>query len=368
MRKIPYMILSTAIIAGLLAGCGIDKTTNGSSPKAPAGEEITVPTEPILGEAQYTEQNGSIKINYTAKNISSQTLDFLFQSGMKVDYILYDSEGNEIDQYSKNALATMALEEVALKTKETISQEFMIENLPNGTYSIEVFLNEPEQNAKAVLPFEVKSSIYNIGIGTLTGRVDLNSIEVEMDGSPRVFQLTDFAKEQIISIEDNTGIDFIYTETGIEQPTIEKLITQPTQIHIQASVLELDSELVGVHDWIRQNKNLKAMAGYQPFEAFRLYMYTKAGEDFETLYYFHNVDEDNLPVSKYVSENRMDTAIAQNREFMKKLNEVHDFYLEMINSTRANIGFTLPGSEEVLEFKMMKGEDNIWRALWLPLQ
>jgi hypothetical protein len=368
MRKIPYMILSTAIIAGLLASCGIEKTTNGSAPKAPAGEEITVPTDTILGEAQYTEQNGSIKINYTAKNISSQTLDFLFQSGMKVDYILYDSEGNEIDQYSKNALSTMALEEVALKTKETISQEFMIENLPNGTYSIEVFLNEPEQNAKAVLPFEVKSSIYNIGIGTLTGRVDLNSIEVEMDGSPRVFQLTDFAKEQLISIDDNTGIDFIYTETGIEQPTIEKLITQPTQIHIEASVLELDSELVGVHDWIRQNKNLEAMAGYQPFEAFRLYMYTKAGEDFETLYYFHNIDEDNLPVAKYVAENRMDTAIAQNREFMKKLNEVHDFHLEMINSTRANIGFTLPGSEEVLEFKMMKGEDNIWRALWLPLQ
>lgn len=367
MKKIPYLLISTAVMAGLLTGCGVEKKTSNSETKAPVEENIVV-EDPILGEAHYTEENGNIKINYTAKNMTSDTINILFQNGAKVDYILYNQDGNQIDQYTKQFLSTTVQEEVALKPKETIDQEFMIHDLPNGHYSVEVFLTEPDFNTKDVLAIDVKNSIYHTGIGTLIGRVDLNSVEVEMNGTTRVFQLTDFAKEQLLPINDNSGVDFIYTETGIEQPTIEKFITQPTQVHIDKSVLELDSELIGVHDSIRQNKNLEAMAGYQPFEAFRLYMYTKAGEDFETLYYFHNIDEDNLPVAKYVEENRLETAVNQNREFMKNLNEVRDFFVHMVNSKRSNISFKLPGSEDVLEFKMIKGEDNIWRALWLPLQ
>lgn len=262
----------------------------------------------------------------------------------------------------------MAQEEVTLESEKVFSEEFVIDNLVNGNYSIEVFLNEPEQNAKAVLNFDVKTSLYNKGIGTLTGRVDLNTVELVIDGSPRVFQITDFAKEQLLPIEDNTEVKFIYTETGTEQPTIEKFILEPSKISLEGSVLELDSELVGVQEFIRKNKNLEAMAGYQPFDVFRLFMYTKAGEDYETLYYFHHTDEDNLPVAKYVEENRTEDVTIQNRDFMKKLNEVREFEVVMTEANRATVAFKLPGSDDLLEFKLMKSDDNIWRALWLPLQ
>jgi hypothetical protein len=370
MKKIPYLMMSSVMIASLLSGCGIEKSSSGTKVEVaePRTEEAIHASEAILGDAHVSEENGKVKINYTAKNISKSALQILFQSGMKVDYILYDQDGKEIEQYSKKSLSTMAQEEVTLASDEVFSEEFVFDSLVNGNYSIEVFLNEPEQNGKAVLNFDVKTSLYHNGVGTLTGRVDLNSVEIAMEGSPRVFQLTDFAKEQLLPIEDGTDLKFIYTETGIEQPTIEKFILEPSKISLKGSVLELDSELVGVQDHIRQTRNLEAMAGFQPFEVFRLYMYTKAGEDYETLYYFHNIDEDNLPVAKYVEENRTEDATVQNRDFMKKLNEVRDFEIILTEANRATIAFKLPGTNDLLEFKLMKGDDNTWRALWLPLQ
>jgi hypothetical protein len=370
MKKLPYLIMSSVMVASLLAGCGIENSSSGTKVEATdtKTEKANHASEAILGDAQVSEENGKVKINYTAKNISKSALQILFHNGMKVDYILYDQDGKEIEQYSKKSLSTMAQEEVTLESEEVFSEEFVFDNLVNGNYSIEVFLNEPEQNAKAVLNFNVKTSLYHNGNGTLTGRVDLNSVEMVLDGTPRVFQLTDFAKEQLQPIEDGADLRFIYTETGVEQPTIEKFILEPGKISLKGSVLELDNELVGVQDHIRQNKNVEAMAGFQPFDVFRLYMYTKAGEDYETLYYFHNIDEDNLPVAKYVNENRTEDATIQNRDFMEKLNEVRDFEVIMTEANRATVSFKLPGTNDPLEFKLMKGEDNTWRALWLPLQ
>ncbi|MHC0038266.1 BsuPI-related putative proteinase inhibitor [Pseudoneobacillus sp. C159] len=370
MNKIPFMILSSVMIASLLAGCGANQKTNGAADQgnnAPVEEKVGV-EEAILGNVKVSEENGKIHIRYEAKNISKQTQNLTFQSGMKVDYILYDQEGKEVDRYSKNAIATMALEEVALDAQEAISEEFVIDNLPNGHYSMEVFLNEKDQNGKEVVSFDVTESIYNRVVGTLTGRIDLHSVEIMMDGVPKAFQLTDFAQEQLMTLEDGVEVEFIYTDTGIEQATIEKLIMAPTTVNLNKSILEVDSELAGVQERIRTTKSLEVMAGYQPLDVFSLYMYTRAGEDYETLYYFHNIDEDNLPVDKYVAENRTDDATAENRDFMKKLNEVREFQVNRIDSTRANINFKLPGSDEILEFKLIKGEDNIWRALWLPLQ
>jgi hypothetical protein len=367
MKKLPFMILSSMMIAGLLAGCGADQKTTGGSEKTPVEESIKV-EDAILGNLQVSEENGKVFIRYEAKNVSDQKQNFSFRSGMKVDYILYNHEGKEIDRYSKNALATLALEEVALDSEEVISDEFVIDNLPNGNYSVEVFLNEPEQTAKEIVPFEVTGSIYNQVVGTLTGRIDLHSVEVMIDGVPKAFQLTDFAQEQLMTVEDGIEIEFIYTDTGIEAATIEKFILAPTTVNLDKSVLEVDSELAGVQERIRETKDLEVMAGYQPLDVFRLYMYTKAGEDYETLYYFHNVDEDNLPVDKYVAENQTDEATTENRDFMKKLNEVREFQVTRVDATRANISFKLPESNELLEFKLTKGEDNIWRALWLPLQ
>jgi hypothetical protein len=369
MKKIPIMMISTVMLTGLLAGCGAVQSSNGDSTETtPPVEEIVIVDDPILGEAKYTEEAGKITIHYTAKNRTDKKLDLLFQNGMKVDYILYDQDGKQIEQYSKKALSTMAIEETSIQPEDILTQEFVLDQLPNGSYSIELFLNEPQKRALAVLPIEVSTSIYNLAIGTLVGRADLQSVEIVLDGPARVFQLTDFAKEQLMTIEDQTDVKFIYTENRIEQPTIEKFIMDPTRIHLNTSVLEVDSELAGVQGHIKTHKSLEALAGYQPFDVFRLYMYTKAGEDYETLYYFHPIDEDNLPVAKYIKENRSEAATNQNRDFMMKLNEVRDFQVSRTDSNRANISFKLPQTEETIEFKMMKGEDNTWRALWLPLQ
>jgi hypothetical protein len=369
MKKIPIMIISTVMFTSILAGCGAEQSANGDSTGtiSPA-EEIVIVEDPILGEAKYTEEAGKITIHYSAKNRTDKKLDLHFQNGMKVDYILYDQEGKQIEQYSKKALTPMAIEDISINPEENLSQELVIDQLPNGSYSIELFLNEPQKRALVVLPIEIKSSIYNKVTGTLVGRADLNSVEVALDGLARVFQLTDFAKEQLLTIEDQTDVTFIYTETGIEQPTIEKFIMDPTRIRLDASVLEVDSKLTAIHNQIKSQKSLDSLTGYQPFDVFQLYMYTKAGEDYETLYYFHPIDEDNLPVAKYIEENRSEAATAQNRDFMKQLNEVRDFQVYKTDLNRATISFKLPHSNETLEFKMIKGEDYTWRALWLPLQ
>lgn len=94
MKKIPYLIMSSLMVAGLLVGCGIEKSTSGTKAEVshPRSEEVIHPSEALLGEAEVSEENGKVKINYTAKNISNSPLQLLFQNGMKVDYILYDQD------------------------------------------------------------------------------------------------------------------------------------------------------------------------------------------------------------------------------------------------------------------------------------
>ncbi|WP_066048935.1 hypothetical protein [Robertmurraya korlensis] len=205
------------------------------------------------------------------------------------------------------------------------------------------------------------------GKGTYVGQMDPHSIEISIDGVPTAFQLTDQAISQLSSIQDGTDVEFVYTDTDKEQKTIERFVKAEGEIHLIHSVLQLDQELTDLVIKLHDTKESSILKDMSAFEIFAMYMYTKAGQDFDTLYYFHELDSHSISVEQFKKENMTQEAISQNDSFMKKLDQVRKFKVIQTGDNRAMVSFQLPNEEHVYEFKLIK-TSNGWHAMWIPFQ
>ncbi|WP_108668768.1 BsuPI-related putative proteinase inhibitor [Peribacillus acanthi] len=368
-RKWPTIMVSSIALAALLfTSAGFSPTEASSNIRSSA--TIKAPQGIIAGEVEgkakvKVKKNGTVKVHYQAKNQTENQVSYTFPSGLTVDYVVYDSKGEKFSQYSDQVLSTLAIEEMTLKQGETYKENLIIEDLPNGKYTIEVFLNTKENQAKTSKKFTVKNSIYNRTKGTFINQdVKANTVQVMIGKKLTTFQLTDFVKEQLLPIEKGQQIDFIFTDTKIEMKTIERIIVAPKKITLKKSVLELDKELVAMFEHIKKNRNLTALEGYQPFEVFSAFMYTQAGEDYETLYSFYQPGNLDMKVEDFKNKYRSETNTTLNRAFMKKLDSVREFMVE-VREHEAKVTFQL-AKNETLTFVMIK-ENNTWYAVTMPL-
>jgi Intracellular proteinase inhibitor len=278
-RKWPTVMVSSIALAGLLFSSASVTHTEASS-NIKSTSTVKMPFGIVAGEVEGKAKvkimkNGNVKLNYKAKNQTENVVTYTFPSGLTVDYIVYDSEGKKFTQYSDQVLSTLAIEEMTLKQGEEYQENFIIKGLPNGKYTIDVFLNTKEDQAKTSKKFTVKNSIYNRTKGTLISWNDkANTVQIMLGEKPTTFQMTDFVKEQLMPIEKGQEMDFIYSDTKIELKTIEKIIVAPKKVTLKKSVLELDKELLAMYEHIKKNRNLTALEGYQPFEVFSTYIYT----------------------------------------------------------------------------------------------
>jgi Cu/Ag efflux protein CusF len=215
----------------------------------------------------------------------------------------------------------------------------------------------------------VDKNLYLEGNGTYVGQIDNRSIEITINGKPIAFKLTDEAFKQLESIKEGDEVSFVYTDSKIEQKTIEKFQLKDSKISMTKSVLEVDQTLVDLQAKLHDTKEQTVLKGMTPFEVFSLYMYVKAGQDFETLYYFHELDTNSMTVEQFKKENMNSDAIAQNDAFFRKLDQVREFEVVQTDENRVYIAFTLPNDDHTYEFKMVKSATtDIWQVMWMPFQ
>ncbi|MGO4889075.1 BsuPI-related putative proteinase inhibitor [Anaerobacillus sp. MEB173] len=232
--KISYLLLSSLVAAGLLVGCGTSDTNSepevideGNEVEKEQGTDEEAAEVELVSHVDITnEEDGTVKVVYSVSNETDKEVELVFSSSLQADYIVYDEEGQKVAQYSDDAAFSMALQEHTLQPSEGLVNEFEIEGLPNGNYTIDLFLNLVEGEAVTTEAFTVENSIYYKGVGLYVGQADPHTIEVELDGIPTAFQLTEHAQEQLVELEEGSEITFIYTDTEIEQKTIERFILQ----------------------------------------------------------------------------------------------------------------------------------------------
>lgn len=207
MKKLIY-IMSTALLIGLLTGCGSGSETKGSAegsktekPNQNEKEHENEVAAKFHATIETKEENGTMIINYKVKNLSGKTQKLTFPSGLEADYIVYDQEGKKIKQYSDEVMSTQAIKELELENNQEITKEFKISELANGTYKIEVFLTAKEEEAKVVTDLIVKKS-YSKGTGVLVGQMDPHTIEIDIEGKKVAFQLTEEAQKQLPSLTE----------------------------------------------------------------------------------------------------------------------------------------------------------------------
>jgi hypothetical protein len=365
LKKSYIQIIGSALTIALISGCGtVEGTTQGNQPIEHQVEVHTI-FKTYIGAG---EENNQVKVVYKVENISNEDQLLTFTSGLQADVIVYDTEGNKVYQYSDEFMSTQAMEELAMKPKDVLEKEFIFSGLQNGKYVVEAFLTAKEEQAKVMMDLIVENS-FSKTAGTLIGVIDPQSVEIEVDGKTSAYQLSDAAKSQIQFIHDGTNVEFLFSVNDNEQQVIQDFITEkPLTIELEQSILELDDKLAELLENFKLNKEKDStyLANLQPFQIFKLYMNTQASKDFETLYYYHFVDQDNMPIDQYMTESNNQTSIKNLEAFMEKLVQVREFNVVPVDQNHVNIEFKLDG--EVLQFKMEKDENNVWRVLWSPLQ
>ncbi|WP_456279313.1 BsuPI-related putative proteinase inhibitor [Bacillus sp. AK128] len=365
LNKSAILIVSSALTLLLASGCGAVEGTTQGNQGGESQEEVQTIYKTYI---EAGEENNQVKVVYKVENISGEDQTLTFTSGLQADVIVYDKEGNKVYQYSDEFMSTQAIENLTLKPSDLLEKEFVFSGLENGNYVVEAFLTAKEEQAKVMMDLTIEHS-YTQAAGTLIGVIDSHSVEIEVNGTTSAYQLSDAAKSQLQFIHDGTNVEFLYAVNENKQQVIQEFITeQPQTIELEESVLVLDDKLVELSDNFNLNKEKDSayLANLQPFQIFKLYMYTQAGQDFEKLYYFHFVDQDNLPVDQYVAESKNESNVKNIDAFMKRLDQVREFTVVPVDDTRVNIEFGLDG--EMLQFKMEKDEQNVWRVLWMPFQ
>ncbi|HWO98321.1 MAG TPA: S-layer homology domain-containing protein [Bacillus sp. (in: firmicutes)] len=164
-RTVSCLAVGSVMVGSLLFGGASEfhaaAAGDGKSAEPISGEGIVAGE--LAGHAVITnKEDGSVKIVYTAKNQTPRELDLMFRSGLDADYIIYDEKGKKVSQYSDGLAFTANIRHVPLKQGEELEYEFVFEGLPNGSYSIKLFLNVPEHRAEITKEFKVENAWTNI--------------------------------------------------------------------------------------------------------------------------------------------------------------------------------------------------------------
>ncbi|MEH7157758.1 BsuPI-related putative proteinase inhibitor [Neobacillus drentensis] len=221
-----FLLIFSIVLFGILAGCGTDDTPKGNA----EGKKTELPEQnEIAAKFHATIEtkavNNTMMIFYKVKNLSEKTKKLTFTSGLEADYIVYDLKGKKVKQYSDEVMSTQAMKEVELGSNQEIAKEFIISDLPNGHYRVEVFLTAKEEEAKVVTDLIVNNS-FNKESGVLVGQMDPHTIEVDINGKKTAFQLTEEAIKQLSSLKEGQQVSFLYKENDKGQKTIQEFVLE----------------------------------------------------------------------------------------------------------------------------------------------
>ncbi|MDT8859716.1 hypothetical protein N0O92_05675 [Alkalihalobacillus sp. MEB130] len=154
--------------------------------------------------------------------------------------------------------------------------------------------------------------------------------------------------------------------TPIEDPSASELVKEEV-FQFDYSLLEIDDEeLLFLFDRFKQTREVEMLGNIEPFEMFQLYMYTQAGEDYETLYYFYPEGSLNVSKEQFIEEGRNEVTTQNNREFMKRFNEVREVIIRT-NDESAQIHFTLEEERRDFTFQLNRIGES-WFVVPVPLQ
>ncbi|MFD1737371.1 BsuPI-related putative proteinase inhibitor [Bacillus salitolerans] len=240
-KKILYIVGTSILITSLLAGCGtksIQQDEVSAIPdKMEEKEDLKQDEGKFLSSYELHSDSGTIGITYEFKNVSGQSQTLTFPNGLRADCMLFNENGDLLYQHSSQFMVTQAIEEQILEPNESIITDFMMSELPDGKYQLVMFTTSNGEEGKITTDITIENSIYHKEKGKLVGWADNHSVEFDVNGEVKTFQLTDIAIEQISTLEEGDEVEISYTVTEIEAPTIIHIVVPTKKVVQDTSVL-----------------------------------------------------------------------------------------------------------------------------------
>ena len=218
-------VLSTAVIAITLAGCGTTANTNEDEETntGSGNENSGIVAGSIVPSLTEEVKDGNHQYVFQLKNDKAEDVTLTMNSSMFFDYHLIDSTGTVVYKDSDNKMYTQMLQEKTLKPGEVLEMKFDategLAKLPAGTYTLEAWstANEAEDwKASTEVTWDgvaTNSTNGKVEEATVTyvGRQDLNSIEVTNEqNEPEAMRLSDVAKPFFDELVEGTKITVSY--------------------------------------------------------------------------------------------------------------------------------------------------------------
>lgn len=180
-------------------------------------------------QVEWTKKDNFIyEITFTLGNEHGEEEKVIFPSSQRFNYVLKNSEGDMVYNYSADKMFALVVEEVTIQPGESLQYEIDLkEALPYieaGTYTIEGWITaEGHEENIATMPFKYDGKMPTMEEKvTYNGQIDPHSIEVTTeDGEIEVYQLSDDVREKFSDIEEGTLLEVKYTLNEIGQKVIE---------------------------------------------------------------------------------------------------------------------------------------------------
>ncbi|MCH1625844.1 BsuPI-related putative proteinase inhibitor [Ferdinandcohnia quinoae] len=228
MKQKLFLLLLSIMTIFIFSGCGAKEVKPVNS-----GEDITKeqpiddkepglvenPIEKLETNVEIEPNESEANIIITLKNTSENSVNIIFPSGQKFDFVITNEAGHEVYSYSIDKSFVQVLEEIELKagTEESWVEKWDYttndgERLPAGEYKISAKVTASQVNEQKVASNDLQSSnaTFTIPVGNNAFRnveVSGENGEYIVTGEARVFEAS-----FLYTVED--GHDYIINETA----------------------------------------------------------------------------------------------------------------------------------------------------------
>ena len=156
-RRISFCLMLTALLSiGLLGGCGQSHASNGN--QGSGGQNGNKGT--VSGGMQAwidVKQTGSkVEISLNIKNKTKKEKTIHFNTGKRFDFIVKNSQGNKVYQYSDGKMFNQMAGTETIKPGKALSYKEKVPGLKKGKYTVTFWLATKNKEPKVSRSFQVQ--------------------------------------------------------------------------------------------------------------------------------------------------------------------------------------------------------------------
>jgi hypothetical protein len=208
-----------------LSACGTTQEPVGNTGNGNSNGDITEIMEGKM-ETKLIEVKPNV-YQYILKNQTEKEITLEFSSSQRYDYTLTTKNGEEVYRFSSLTSFLQVLGEETLKQGEELTYDIDLSEIgvEAGDYVLTVWLTPSTGvTGKVTKDITIPENLSEHADGIFKGQIDPHTIEVEIDGVNKAFELGELQSIDFSHLTINQTVTIKYTVNQLGQNLLEELL------------------------------------------------------------------------------------------------------------------------------------------------